>query len=93
MAQISGFLLHLSLINAITTWLLAWAVYYVGLVIYRLYFHPLAGFPGPKLAAATGWYEFYFQFWLEGKYIFETERMVKKYGIKPFLRVHSSLSF
>ncbi|KAI0969500.1 cytochrome P450 [Xylaria arbuscula] len=66
--------------------LLAWFAYLTGLVIYRLYFHPLAGFPGPKLAAATGWYEFYFQYWLEGQYIFETERMVKQYG--PIIRVN-----
>ncbi|KAI0103057.1 cytochrome P450 [Nemania sp. FL0031] len=66
--------------------LLAWGVYFAGLVTYRLYFHPLSHFPGPKLAAATGWYEFYFQYWLDGQYIFETERMVKKYG--PIIRVN-----
>jgi hypothetical protein len=65
---------------------LTWAIYVVGLVIHRLYFHPLAKFPGSKLAAASGWYEFYFDYWLNGKYIFEIERMHKKYG--PIIRIN-----
>ena len=56
------------------------SVYFTALVVWRLFFSPTAGFPGSKLAAATGWYEFYFDYWLEGQYIYEIERMHKKYG-------------
>lgn len=55
-------------------------VYVVALVVWRLYFSQCARFPGSKLAAATGWYEFYYDYWLNGQYIFEIERMHKKYG-------------
>lgn len=58
----------------------AYTLYLVGTVIYRLRFSPIAGFPGPKIAAATGWYEFYYDACLNGKYIFEIEKMHKKYG-------------
>ena len=57
------------------------AIYVVGLVIHRLYFSPIAGFPGPKLAAITSWYELYYDVIKDkGKYLFEIEKMHDKYG-------------
>src|SRR3569623_1551104 len=53
----------------------------VRIVIYRLYAHPLSGFPGPRLAAATFFYEFYYDVIKKGMYIWEIERMHEKYGM------------
>ncbi|KAH6663129.1 cytochrome P450 [Halenospora varia] len=60
--------------------------YYICLVTYRLVFSPLAGFPGPKLAAATGWVEFYYDYFKQGAYIYEIEKMHQKYG--PIVRIN-----
>ncbi|CAF9920936.1 MAG: hypothetical protein HETSPECPRED_004387 [Heterodermia speciosa] len=53
--------------------------------IYRLYFHPLAKVPGPKLAALTLWYEFYHDFIRKGKYLWVIGDMHAKYG--PIVRI------
>jgi hypothetical protein len=56
-------------------------IYVAWLIIYRLYLSPLAGFPGPKVAAATHYYEFYYNYWLQGKYIYKIEDLHKIYGV------------
>lgn len=56
------------------------AGYCLSLVIYRLYFHKLSRFPGPRLAALSTWYEFYFDVYHGGKFVFQIEKLHEQYG-------------
>lgn len=61
--------------------------YLIYVAIYRLYFHPLAKFPGSKLAALTRWYETYYDVFNGiGMYMWEIEKMHRKYGMFPSLQ-------
>lgn len=71
-------------LRAAATALAVGALYIFSLVTYRLVFSPIAGFPGPKIAAATTWYELYYDVIHKGKYIFEIEKMHDKYGMYCF---------
>lgn len=55
-------------------------LYFIARSIYRLYFHPLRKIPGPKLAAITHAYEFYYNVIKGGLFIWEIERMHEVYG-------------
>ena len=46
-------------------------LYPIGLAVYRLYFSPVAKFPGPKLAALTFWYQFYYDVIKHGRYTWQ----------------------
>lgn len=54
--------------------------YYVALIVYRLWFHPIANFPGPLLARTTFWYEFYYSYIRVGAYYLKVKEMHEKYG-------------
>lgn len=49
-------------------------------VIHRLFLSPLATIPGPKLAALTSWYEFYYDVIKPGKYIWKIQDLHVEYG-------------
>ncbi|KAL3422991.1 Trichodiene oxygenase 7 [Phlyctema vagabunda] len=70
--------LTVTLVTIFATWL-------IGRISWRLFFHPLARFPGPKLAAATHWYEGYYDIVKKGQYTFEIGKMHQKYG--PIVRI------
>ncbi|TPX25955.1 hypothetical protein DIZ76_011413 [Coccidioides immitis] len=54
---------------------------YIGwLVLSRLFWSPLARFPGPRLAALTNWYEFYYDVILQGKFTEHIQDLHKQYG-------------
>lgn len=55
-------------------------VWTIAILLHRLFFHPLAKFPGPKVAAATFWYEFYYDVTKRGQYFREIGKMHEKYG-------------
>ena len=58
--------------------------YLLALGIYRLYLHPLANFPGPKLAALSRWYKFYFEVLRKGNFTFHIPVLHRKYGKDSF---------
>ena len=68
--------------SSYVTLLLTLAILYVEtLLIYRLYYAPVAKFPGPRLAAITFFYEFYYDVWLEGQYTWKIQDLHKQYGM------------
>lgn len=58
-------------------------LYITGRWIYRLYVHPLASFPGPKLWAMSLWPEWYWDAVKRGQYIFRIIEAHEKYGKLP----------
>lgn len=61
-------------------------LYTISLAIYRLYFSRVSHIPGPRLAALTYYYQFYYDaFPHSGQFMFHYGRMHEKYG--PVVRI------
>ncbi|KAI1744418.1 benzoate 4-monooxygenase cytochrome P450 [Xylaria scruposa] len=64
-----------------------YVVYWLVVFIYRITLHPLAKFPGPKLAGATFWYEFYYDVWpTRYRYMWKIQDLHRQYG--PIVRIN-----
>jgi len=72
--------------NRILTAIIALLVYQIAKTTYRLFLHPLTKFPGPKLAAATRWYEIYYELIAGGQWTARIAKMHEQYG--PIVRIN-----
>ncbi|KAI9042371.1 putative benzoate 4-monooxygenase cytochrome P450 [Aspergillus affinis] len=61
-------------------------LYAASVVVYRLYFHPLAHIPGPPLARLTYLFELYYDLGLKGQFTFHLRDLHHKYG--PVIRIN-----
>lgn len=74
-----------TLLSVFVSLAFSYLVYYVFLIIYRLTLHPLARFPGPKLAASSKLYEMYHDGVRHGKLVFKLQDLHDTYG--PIVRI------
>lgn len=75
--------LHVFSGTPFTSWqglLITWLVLLFGLAFYRLYLSPISHFPGPRLAALTKWYEFYYEVLKRGQFSFQIQDLHRRYG-------------
>ncbi|KAJ5548340.1 benzoate 4-monooxygenase cytochrome P450 [Penicillium frequentans] len=61
------------------------SLYFVTLVFYRCFFHPLSQIPGPLLARTTYLYEWYYDLYLKGQFTFHLKQLHQAYG--PIIRI------
>lgn len=78
-------LLRLVLAHPFTSAIVLVTAYVVGVAVYRLWLSPIASFPGPRLAALTSLYEFYYDTICCGQFTFHIGRLHEKYG--PIVRI------
>jgi hypothetical protein len=72
---------ELSTRHGLLAFAIGYLLYCAGVVIHRLYFSKYAAFPGPKLAAITYWYMFYYDVIAgSGQYIYKIKELHDEYS-------------
>lgn len=72
--------------------LLIFFIYRTLIVVHRYFFHPLAKFPGPRLAAVSTLYRVYYELWKDGKLLEQATELHKIYGKKGRITASTSRS-
>jgi len=57
-----------------------YSLYFLTLIFYRRFCHPLSHVPGPLLAKTTYLYEWYYDLYLKGQFTFHLKRLHQAYG-------------
>jgi hypothetical protein len=55
-------------------------LYLVHSALHRLFYTPISHVPGPRLAALTFWYEFYYDVIKDGRYSWKIKELHEQYG-------------
>ena len=72
---------NMTMATSILSLLATWVCYHVARALYNISpLHPLGNIPGPKLAASTLLYEFWYDMCLGGTYTQQIKKMHQKYG-------------
>lgn len=73
---------YLPVLNLFIGLTIVLTIYYLLMAVYRIWFHPLAGFPGPRICAITFVYEIVWDYFYEGTYVYKIEELHDRYGEK-----------
>ncbi|KAF9767249.1 hypothetical protein IL306_000204 [Fusarium sp. DS 682] len=81
----AGFLASTMSLTSVQALSLAIPASILSVIIYRLYFHPLAKVPGPRLAAITWLYQTYYSFVGGSRFYLQIEKLHEIYDADPLV--------
>ena len=73
------------MLTAITAIPALFAAYLLYISVYRLVFHPLVKFPGPRIGALTTYYRAYYDVVCHGGWLDQLKVLHEKYGAYIYL--------